>query len=149
MERLQEILQLITKMKWSDYLDIVVVAFIIYKLLPLLRTPHIMRITRTVVGLLVLAWITNEVGMYTVGWMLNQILAVGIIAFVILYQPELRRMLDHLGSVKFGRFFMAAKGVSSSTAAIFSGKKGMGTSSPANNPPTAVTTVRIPEESRV
>ena len=118
MESLQNLFQTLVKMKWSDYLDIVVVAFIIYKLLPLLRTPHIMRITRTVVGLLVLAWITNEVGMYTVGWMLNQILAVGIIAFVILYQPELRRMLDHLGSVKFGRFFMAAKPIQETETVI-------------------------------
>lgn len=118
MESLQNLFQTLVKMKWSDYLDIVVVAFIIYKLLPLLRTPHIMRITRTVVGLLVLAWLTDEVGMYTVAWILNQILAVGIIAFVILYQPELRRMLDHLGSVKFGRFFMAAKPIQETETVI-------------------------------
>ena len=37
-------IQQILKMQWSDYLDILVVAFLIYKLLPLLRTPHIMRL---------------------------------------------------------------------------------------------------------
>ena len=45
------IIQQVLKMQWSDYLDILVVAFLIYKLLPLLRTPHIMRLARTVIAL--------------------------------------------------------------------------------------------------
>ena len=51
MQGIQEILQNMNKMVWSDYLDILIVAFLIYKLLPLIRTPHVMRIARTVLGL--------------------------------------------------------------------------------------------------
>ena len=53
------IIQQILKMQWSDYLDILVVAYLIYKLLPLLRTPHIMRLARTVIALVLIAWITS------------------------------------------------------------------------------------------
>ncbi|MDO5153983.1 MAG: diadenylate cyclase CdaA [Eubacteriales bacterium] len=98
-------------MQWSDYLDIIVVAFLIYKLLPLIRTPNVMRIARTVIALVIVAWVTDYAKLHTVSWILNQILAVGLIAFVVLFQPELRRMLDHLGSVKLGSLFAVPKPV--------------------------------------
>ena len=99
MEAIQNFLQQLTRMQWSDYLDIAVVAFLIYKVLPLIKTPSTTRITKAVVALLVIAWLTNELNLYTLSFILNQFLAVGLLALVILFQPELRRMLDHLGSV--------------------------------------------------
>ena len=79
------IIQQILKMQWSDYLDILVVAYLIYKLLPLLRTPHIMRLARTVIALVLIAWITSAAKQYTINWLLNQLLAVGLLAFVVLF----------------------------------------------------------------
>ena len=98
-------------MKWSDYLDILVVAFLVYKLLPLLKTPHIMRLARTVVALVAVSWITSILRLYTLNWILNQVLAIGLLAFVVLFQPELRRMLDHLGNVKLSKLFVASRPV--------------------------------------
>ena len=51
MEMIQDFIQLLSKMQWQDYLDILVVSYLVYKLLPLIRTPHVMRIVRTVVSL--------------------------------------------------------------------------------------------------
>ena len=112
------IIQQILKMQWSDYLDILVVAYLIYKLLPLLRTPHIMRLARTVIALVLIAWITSAAKLYTINWLLNQLLAIGLLAFVVLFQPELRRMLDHLGNVKFSRFFGMTRPVQEMEAMI-------------------------------
>ncbi|MBO4938720.1 MAG: diadenylate cyclase CdaA [Oscillospiraceae bacterium] len=100
MEAIHNLIQHLSKMQWSDYLDIVLVAFLIYKLLPLIRTPNTMRIAKAVAVVVVVAWLAGVMKLYTISWILNQILAVGIIAVVILFQPELRRMLDHIGSVK-------------------------------------------------
>lgn len=111
MEGIENFIQTVTRMQWSDYLDIIVVAFLIYKLLPLIRTPNVMRIARTVIALVIVAWVTDYAKLHTVSWILNQILAVGLIAFVVLFQPELRRMLDHLGSVKLGSLFAVPKPV--------------------------------------
>ena len=112
------IIQQILKMQWSDYLDILVVAFLIYKLLPLLKTPHIMRLARTVIALVAIAWITGVAKLYTINWLLNQLLAVGLLAFVVLFQPELRRMLDHLGNVKLTKFFGMSRPVQETDAVI-------------------------------
>lgn len=117
-ESIQNFLQIIKGMQWSDYLDILVVAVLIYKLLPLLKTPSVMRIARTVIALVVIAWLTNIMKLHTLSWILNQFLAVGLLTFVILFQPELRRMLDHLGNVKLSNFFGVSRPVAEMDAVI-------------------------------
>ena len=104
-QTLRDLLQTINSMQWSDYLDIVVVALLIYKLLPPVRTPHTMRLARTVVLLVAVAWITDVMKLHTLNWILSQFLAVGLLAFVVLFQPELRQMINHLGSVQLRSFF--------------------------------------------
>jgi len=105
MDRLETFIQTITTMRVSDYVDIAVVAFIIYLLMPLIRTPSTMRIARSVGALLLIAWLTNEMELYAISFILNGFLQVGLLAFVILFQPELRRMLDRLGNVRLRSFF--------------------------------------------
>ena len=100
MATLQSLLQQIIRMRWSDYVDIALVAFLIYKLMPLVKNPSTMRIVRAILGVVIVAWGAEMLQLYTVSFILNQLLAVGLLAFVILFQPELRRMLDHLGNVK-------------------------------------------------
>ena len=105
MEAIHNLLQQLTRMQWSDYLDIAVVAFLIYKLLPLIRAPGTMRIARAVIAVMVVAGLAAALRLYTLSFILNQFMAVGLLALVILFQPELRRMLDRLGSVKFRALF--------------------------------------------
>ena len=100
MNVIQEILSQFTKMQLSDYLDIALVAFLIYKLLPLIRSHSTMRIARTVLAILVIVWLADIANLYTISWILNQFLSVGLLAVVVLFQPELRRMLDQLASVR-------------------------------------------------
>lgn len=108
---LQSLFHQIARMQWSDYLDIAVVAYLIYRLLPLIRTPSTMRIARAVFALILIAGLTDLLHLYTLSFVLNQFLAVGLLALVILFQPELRRMLDHLGSVQLGKLFATNKPV--------------------------------------
>ncbi len=100
MTNAEAILQQISQMKWTDYLDILLVAFLVYRILPILRSTGTMRVARVVLVGVVLAWVTAQLKLYTLSWLLNQILAIGLIAVVVLFQPELRRMLDHLGGLR-------------------------------------------------
>ncbi len=101
MESIQNLLQELPTMQWTDIIDIALVAFFIYKLMPLLKAPSTMRIARAVLAVIVVASVTEILHLYAVSYILNQFLAVGLLALVILFQPELRRMLDRLGSVRF------------------------------------------------
>lgn len=101
----QNFIQTVQRMQWSDYLDILVVALLIYNLLPHLRNPNIMKIVRTVGALVLIAWLTGVLELYTINWILSQLLTIGLLAFVVLFQPELRHMLNHLGDMKIGQIF--------------------------------------------
>ena len=105
MTQIQEMFQSLGSMQWSDYLDIVLVAFLMYKLFPLFRATGTGRIARVVLAILVCSWVTDVLNLHTMNFLIDQLLAVGLIAVVILFQPELRRMLDHLGNMKLKKLF--------------------------------------------
>ena len=106
---IENFISTLTKMQLSDCVDIALVAFLIYKLLPLLRTPSTMRVAKVVVAVIIVAWLTDALHLYTLSFITNQFLTIGLLAFVVLFQPELRRMLDHLSSVRLGNFFSGSK----------------------------------------
>jgi len=114
----QDFILTVSRMEWSDYLDILVVAMLIYSILPLLRTPNVMKIARTVGALVLVAWLTDVMKLYTINWLLSRLLEIGLLAFVILFQPELRRMLDHLGALKIGQLFGFSRPVQEMEAII-------------------------------
>ena len=105
MEAIREQLQTILRMDLRDMIDIFLVAFLIYRVMLLVRTTASMRIFRGIVAVLAVAALTQILELRTLNFILGQILAVGLLAMVILFQPELRRMMDHLGSsVSLSRF---------------------------------------------
>ena len=105
MEFFNAMIHELTNMKWSDYLDIIIVAFLLYKLLPMLRSAGAMKIVRTVIILGVVLWLTDILDMYTLNFLLQQVMSVGLIALIVLFQPELRRILDHVSNLQIRKFF--------------------------------------------
>ena len=87
----------------ADILDIVVVAFIVYKVLEFIRET---RAEQLVKGLLLLAaafFVSDFLNMNTLNWILKGITTMGILALVVVFQPELRRALEYVGRNKFVR----------------------------------------------
>ena len=109
MEYLQTIWQQIQSMHFSDYVDIFIVAFLIFKLMPILRSTGTLRIGGVVLTVIVIAGLTDLFDLHALSFVLNQLLAVGLIAVVVLFQPELRRMIDHLSGMKLKRFLGVQK----------------------------------------
>ena len=105
----QSFVQQLVGMRWSDFVDIIIVAALVYMLLPMLRTTGASRIAKVVIAIFIVAWLANQWELYTLSWLINQLLAVGLIAIVILYQPELRRMLDRIGNLRLEQFLGKAK----------------------------------------
>ena len=81
----------------SDILDILIVAFIIYKLMNMVRSSSAARVAKGIVALLLLTWITDVLDMYVLHFILSNIFSLGFIALVIMFQPELRRALERFG----------------------------------------------------
>ena len=104
MDYLQSMWEQLPGMQLMDFLDIIIVAFLIYKLLPIFRSTGTSRIAWVVVAVIVVSWVTELMELYTLHFLLSQLLAVGLIAIVVLFQPELRRMLDHMSNIKLKSF---------------------------------------------
>lgn len=109
MEQLQLFVQQLSLMRWQDFLEILVVAFLIYKLLPLVRSSGTMRIARVIAVILLLSGATSLLKLNTINYIINQFLQIGLIAVVVLFQPEIRRVLDQLSNIKLKKFLGAEK----------------------------------------
>lgn len=101
MERIEKILENLPKIQgFSDIIDILLVAFLIFKLLPVFRSTGTVKIAWVVGVTLVVTWITDALELNALNFILEQVLSIGLIAIVVLFQPELRRMLDHVSNIK-------------------------------------------------
>ena len=108
MEYLQTLWSHVSSISLRDILDVVIVAFLIYKIIPVFRSTTA-RIAKVVGVILVIAWLTDALKLHTLNFLLSQFLSIGLLALVILFQPELRRMLDHLSGVKLKRLLGTQK----------------------------------------
>ena len=104
MDYSQNFLQAIPKIEIMDIVDILIVAFLIYTLLPVFKSTGTVRIAWVVAAVVVVSWLTELLQLYTLHYILSQLLAVGLLAVVVLFQPELRRMLDHVSNIKLKSF---------------------------------------------
>ncbi len=109
MNSIQNILQQVAKMQWSDYLDIIIVAYLLYRLLPLIRTTGTARVAKAIIGIIAVAVVASWFNLYTLNFIISQFLQIGLLALVVLFQPELRRMLDHIGNMRFSKLLGAQK----------------------------------------
>ena len=98
MEYLKSFWSLLSEMRFMDFVDIIVVAFLIYKLLPIFRSTGTSRIMWVVVVVVAVAGLSNLLKMHTLSFLLSQLLAIGLVAVVVLFQPELRRMIDQVSN---------------------------------------------------
>ena len=110
MEAVKELFGTLTTMQWRDVLDILLVTYLIYRVVLLVRSTSAMRIAKGFMAILVVSVLTQIWELWTLNFLLSQVLAVGLLAMVVLFQPELRRMMDHLGStVSLRRFLTPEK----------------------------------------
>lgn len=80
-----------------DVLDILVIAYLIYRLLLLVRKTNTSRLLKGVLVVIVLMWLSAE-RMLALSFVLERIVEWGVLALIILFQPEIRRGLEQLGS---------------------------------------------------
>ena len=98
----QNLLYQIPKIGISDIIDILVVSFLIYTVLRLVRSSSAARVAWTVLVLLIATWLTSVFDLYACNWILNKILELGFISLVFIFQPEIRRAMERFG----GKFFL-------------------------------------------
>lgn len=95
---LAAILQL--NFEWRDIVDVVVMSYVFYRLILIIRGTRAEQLVKGLMVLLLAMVISDQAGFDTIHWTLRQTMTVGLIAIPIVFQPELRRALEHLGRGK-------------------------------------------------
>lgn len=84
----------------NDIIDIIIVAFVVYKLLGFIRETRAEQLVKGLVLLVVATFLSDFFHLYTLNWLLRGIMTIGLVAIVVVFQPELRRGLEYLGRAK-------------------------------------------------
>lgn len=84
-----------------NLLDIFVVWFLIYRLFELVRGTKAVQLLKGVAIFIGIRIVAELIGLHTLSWLMNQVITYGVIAAIIIFQPEVRRGLEHLGRSAF------------------------------------------------
>ena len=84
--------------KIVDLLDIIIIAFLIYQLLGIINRTRAGQLAKGALLVMVVYLVANTLNMRTVTWLLNSLLQVGLLTLVVLFQPEIRQLLEKVGS---------------------------------------------------
>jgi diadenylate cyclase len=101
MEVLKLMLGTIRNISLFSILDIIVVAFIFYKLYMLIKETRAEQLLKGIVLIFILIPISHFSNLTMLNWILNKTITIGVLTIVIIFQPEIRRALEHIGSTAF------------------------------------------------
>ena len=104
----------------SDVLDIAIIAFLVYNLLRMVKSTRAENILRGVVAFLVVLGLADILQLNAISYIMKNLVQVGILAIIVLFQPEIRQILEKVGSrnIKMLRVFNDPKQQSELDTAI-------------------------------
>lgn len=84
----------------NDVLDILIVAFIFYKILEFIKETRAQQLIKGLLVVVAAFFLSDIFNLYALNWLLRGTMTVGAIALVVVFQPELRRALEYVGRSK-------------------------------------------------
>lgn len=91
----------IKNMGVSSIMDILVVSYIFYKAYMLIKETRAVQLLKGIVFILLLIPVSSFLNLTMLNWILTKTLTIGVLSLVIIFQPEIRRALEHLGRTAF------------------------------------------------
>ena len=88
----------LTLIRITDLLDIAIMSFAIYKLLSLVRSTRAENILKGIVIFILALWLSSLLNLRGINYIMSYVVEWGVLALFIVFQPELRRGLEQLGS---------------------------------------------------
>ena len=89
----------------AGIVDIAIVAYLIYRLLLLVSRTSTANVAKAIMLLVVILWVSEIFHLKLLNFILNRTLELGLLALIVIFQPELRKFLEQLGSNRLKNFF--------------------------------------------
>lgn len=102
---LGDILKQVRSMTFFDVIDVLIVAAVIYALFRFVRRTKSQKVANGILLLLVALWLANTMNLMVTSFLLQQVFNIGILAVIVLFQPEIRRALEKVGSSQLFSLF--------------------------------------------
>lgn len=99
----------------SLILDLAIVIFIIVKILKIAKDSRVLQLIKGIIFFIIITWLSGVLNLSIVHSILTAFLPSGVIALIVIFQPELRRALEQLGTNKFTNFFGMDKSIETKT----------------------------------
>ena len=99
----------------SLILDLSIVIFLIYCFLKVVKGSRAWQLIKGIALLVIATWASGLLNLKILNWILTGIMNLGVIAIIVIFQPELRRGLEQLGTNKFTQFFGLDKDLATKT----------------------------------
>ena len=96
-------------------LDLAIVMFLVYCFFKVVRGSRAWQLIKGIALLIVATWVSGLINLKILNWILTGIMNLGVIAIIVIFQPELRRGLEQLGTNKLTIFFGIDKDVTNKT----------------------------------
>lgn len=96
-------MEFLREINFTDVIDILIVSYVIYKMILLVRGTRAVQLLKGIFVVLLTWGLSTLFNLYTLQWLMNQMFTFGVLAIIIIFQPELRRALEQLGR---GKLFM-------------------------------------------
>lgn len=100
MDYIAKFIQLI---RITDIIDVIIVAVLIYQLLKMLRETRAIQVVKGIAIVFVIMQISAWMNFTTISYLLRNIMQVGLFSIVVIFQPELRSLLERMGRSKVGK----------------------------------------------
>ena len=94
-----------------DVIEILIIAFVIYHILVWIKNSRAWTLLKGILVILAFGIVAVLFNMSTILWIANKTLSVGVIAAIVIFQPELRRALEQIGRREFLNNFFDVKNV--------------------------------------
>ena len=96
-------------------IDIAIVVFLIYNLLKIAKDSRAWQLIKGIALLIITTWVSGILNLHILNYILSAVMNWGVILLIIIFQPEIRRALEQLGTNKFTKLFGMDKDIASKT----------------------------------
>ena len=100
---MDRVIKFLLLLRITDFIDVIIVAVILYYLINLIRETRAMQLVRGIIFLFAVFFLSQRLNLNALNYILGGAMQIGAFAIIVLFQPELRSLLERMGRFKVGK----------------------------------------------
>ena len=98
------VLDYLRLIRLTDIIDVAVIALVVYKVMAMMRRSSAAQVAKAILLIVAALWLSYQLNLNAINFILGKAMELGLLALVIVFQPEIRKFLEQIGSNNLGNF---------------------------------------------